>query len=334
MKTQSNPSFLDIRPFWKRASEAGLTFLLLCAITSAEEVTNPESCQVPFWIISTRECDQESPGDTPDQLQYTRVHSPEKHEESTLESFLSALSPQTRICIFVHGNFVSRDFAEEEAGVVFRSLNKFGQEDQDVEYEVLSWPSERILPITRWDLSLKTERADVTAHYLAQLVDRIPVTNAIAFIGYSLGARSVSGTLEILAGGAVGKHKTAPTHSPSSVKRPLHAVLIAASIDHDWLNPDERFGNALSQLEKILILRNSDDLALAFYPLRKLFSPGALGRVGLKKKDWEKLSGLEQKIKITDVEEIVGCSHDSDNYFNSTVIAKMIVPYVFCIPSP
>ena len=333
MKTQSNRSFLDRQLFWKRASVTGLTFLLLCASTSAEETTEPESCQVPFWLISTRDCDQESPADAPDQLQYTRVRSPENHEESTLESFLGALSPQTRLCIFVHGNFVSQDFAEEEAGVVFRSLNKFGPKDQDIEYVLLSWPSERILPITRWDLSLKTERADVTAHYLAQLVDRIPVANAVTFIGYSLGARSVSGTLELLAGGVVGKHETSLTQSPSPIKRQIHAVLIAASIDHDWLNPGERFGNALIQLEKILILRNSDDLALAFYPLRKLFSPGALGRVGLKKKDWEKLSDMEQKIEITDVEEIIGCSHDSDNYFNSTVVSEMIVPYVFCIPS-
>src|SRR5436305_10614317 len=88
-----------------------------------------------------------------------------------------------------------------------------------------------------------------------------------------------------------------------AVPRHLRAVLIAAAVDHHWLNPGERYGQALVVPERVLLMRNSRDATLGIYPLRKGVGPRALGQYGLGQDDRFILGSLGAKVDELDAAE-------------------------------
>ena len=129
-----------------------------------------------------------------------------------------------------------------------------------------------------------------------------------------------------MAGGAV--EGRVLIHGPQPARR-IRVVLAAAAIDHDWLNPDRRYGLALCQAEAVINLRNHTDLPLLLYPLRRPISGKALAISGLTRRDRAKLGDGNQKIIDYDVSDLVGFRHIWENYYNQPQIADAIRHYVY-----
>ena len=106
-------------------------------------------------------------------------------------------------------------------------------------------------------------------------------------------------------------------------------VFLAAAIDHHWLNPHERYGQALCPVEALLNVRNRRDLPLRFYPLRRPFSHRALARTGFTKSDRRKMGPAVEKLAEVDVTHLVGRRHFWQYYYQHPEIAVAIAPYVF-----
>ena len=169
-------------------------------------------------------------------------------------------------------------------------------------------------------------RASLNGFYLADLVSKVSVDHPICLIGHSHGTRMVLAALHSMAGGVVeGRVLAGGVQSP----RQIRVVLAAAAIDHDWLNPTERYGRALYQAEAVLNLRNRIDFPLLFYPLRRPISGKALAISGLTARDRESLGDGNQKIVDYSVTDLVGVGHIWAHYYNQPKIADAIRHYVY-----
>jgi len=105
--------------------------------------------------------------------------------------------------------------------------------------------------------------------------------------------------------------------------------LIAAAIDHDWLNPGERYGRALSPVEGILVLTNPRDGWLQVYPLHTpMKGTQALGLEGLTRRDRRSLGGWADRVQSYDCSEWVGRSHDFATFNGSPGLAEVLRHYV------
>jgi hypothetical protein len=130
-----------------------------------------------------------------------------------------------------------------------------------------------------------------------------------------------------LGGGALEKGQALPVGY--STPRHLRAVLIAAAIDHDWLNPNERYGQALLVPERVLLMRNSRDATLGVYPMRTVVGPRALGQNGLGQDDRFVLGSLGTKVVELDAAEFAAWHHRFAAYHEHPELATAIVPYVY-----
>jgi hypothetical protein len=114
-----------------------------------------------------------------------------------------------------------------------------------------------------------------------------------------------------------------------AVPQHLRAVLLAAAIDHDWLNPGERYGQALLAPEKVLVMRNSRDATLGIYPLRKGLGERALGRCGLGADDRFALGPIGSKVVEMDVARFADWHHGFAHYHEQPALAAAMLPYVY-----
>ncbi len=114
-----------------------------------------------------------------------------------------------------------------------------------------------------------------------------------------------------------------------AVSRHLRAVLLAAAIDHDWLNPGQRYGQALLAPEKVLLMRNARDATLGIYPLRKGLGERALGRCGLGPDDRFALGPLGPKVVEMDVAQFADWHHGFAHYHEQPALAAAMLPYVY-----
>ena len=116
--------------------------------------------------------------------------------------------------------------------------------------------------------------------YLAWLTDQIHPDVSVGMFGLSFGPRLITAALHHLGGGSIdGRCLQARTHP---TRKPVRIALAAAALDAHWLQPGQRHGQALTQVEHALILVNPKDPVLRWYPhLYGRHGPKALGYVGL-----------------------------------------------------
>lgn len=114
-----------------------------------------------------------------------------------------------------------------------------------------TWPSEgpfSLVPnnpfstaIPCLDFGVLGRRAELNGFYLADLIGSLPGPTTVSLIGHSLGARTIATGLHLLGGGTVhGKARW----NPADCGHRIRVVLAAAAIEHDWLNPGDRYGCA------------------------------------------------------------------------------------------
>jgi hypothetical protein len=239
---------------------------------------------------------------------------------------VASLQPGVPVCFVIHGSFVGEDKVAEESRLAQRWLRQ-GCPCRPLHVVVFSWPSDQTnrLLFTSNVVSLG-RRAERHAHDIAHVIGQIPDSHPVCLIGHSHGARMVVSTLHLLAGGQVDGVCCPPG---TFGNHRIRAVLAAAALDHEWLNPGERYDRAVYRPEGILNLRNRHDPALLFYPLHRPGAARPLARSGLTRGDQRELSGWSAKVLEIDVTASVGRTHWWVDYLHEPAIAQIISPYVF-----
>jgi hypothetical protein len=292
-----------------RASDAGLL-----NGQQIEQLAEASSRQV--WAISSR---------SGSRLQYWRHTEGCGWTPSSHEAFLATDRPDLVTCFYVHGNRLPHAEALSEGWHVYQRLGASLSPEQPLRIVIWSWPSTRVEGPVQ-DLRLKAFVSEAHAWHLAWLVDQMHPDVPISLIGYSYGARLVSGALHLLGGGHLAGHSL--DHRVHPHRAPLRAVLMAGALDSHALTPRGHNARAASQVERILITVNPKDLVLHYYPLlRGLLhtGPPALGYTGFFA---HTLGPDSHKVLQWNVARYVGQDHDWQRYLHCPAILTPLRAYV------
>jgi len=229
-------------------------------------------------------------------------------------------------CVWIHGNDNSDADARYQGRTLLNRLAAYGNADQGVRMLVWSWPSEKTGAGPLEDLRIKAMRSDAEALRLAAFLRRWRPEERVTFVGFSFGGRIITGAFDALADLNTGD-------ADSSAKMPIaaNAVLLAPAMNNCWLLPGYAHGEAVSQVEELLIVKNSVDRALKWYPLvaygRVHSGPQALGYTGLP--GVGRLGEDAVKVSHYNVSGAIGPVHDVMLYLTSSRVVGRIAPYVF-----
>ena len=226
---------------------------------------------------------------------------------------------------YVHGNRVERGEDKRHGLAVYRSIASRKQGDGALRYVIWSWPADQIRGQVR-DYQVKAARTGPVGWQLAWAIDQLPEQSPISLVGYSYGARVVTGALHLLAGGEMGKLRLDVRLHP---QRRMRAALVAAAVDADWLRPAGYHGRALEQVDELLLVNNQLDPAMRFYhlPLGDRHAR-ALGYSGIPGS--RNLGELGAKVRSVDASNLVGRHHGLTEYLSASTrlgrVWEQVVP--------
>lgn len=279
-----------------------------------------------YWIASSLCCPQSVRTVNGCLPQIFEAQPGSKTFPSSMLRLKSTLAPGDPVCIVVHGSYmVPADFVTENPAVN-RWLNS-AVPGRPLHVIFYRWPSESgFMIVPQINVAVLGLRAEFNGYYLARLIAAIPAENPVCLVGHSHGARATVSALHLLGGGRVQGLALSPQFA---APRRLRAVLLAAAVDHHWLNGGQRFGRALHVVERLVNVVNRDDILLQIYPMKEAFGVPALGQTGLLPGDRRMLGTLSNKAREIDVTPLVGAAHMMPNYFRRPEIANVIAPHVF-----
>lgn len=295
-----------------------------CASGDSCRCSNPD-----FWIVSTRACPQRCgllkrrPHCCFEHFHYSGGTSVHKTDGAAFQAWLK---PNVPTCIVVHGVFTAFDDLLEESCQLYRWLQA-ADPNRPLNVVIFTWPSDDyptgILPI---DYTVMSRRSEFNGFYLSQFLAYIPPGRRVSLLGHSLGVRTIASFLHLEGGGTVQGQRLC--HVNPCMHR-MRAVFLASAVQHDWLNPGNRYGNALCRIEALLNIYNSDDLALSFYPLARPFGGHALGRAGFSEKDVASMDWQAAKIAQLEASSLLKTHHLWLYYFEQPYLASAASPYLY-----
>lgn len=286
------------------------------------------------WLISTRSapgCGDLEAGLA--QITYARLDEScgcGKWQASDAGAFQATAAPGLPTTVFIHGNGTDADWAVRHGKELY-GLMKQQACGHAFRLIVWSWPADRALRGIRPDVQFKVCRSDVEAYYLARLLSHLPAGAPLSLVGYSLGCRTASGALQLLAGGSAAGRSLTPevlAAWKNAGPRPIRVMLIAAAMDDDWLEPCSPHGLAPLAVERMLVVKNGRDRDLKWYShLYGPHGPEALGYAG-------PTGTAGGKLEVVDVSCEVGRKHDFDRYEESSAVHGRLAWYTFLCDAP
>ena len=227
-----------------------------------------------------------------------------------LDELIASVEPGTPTIFFAHGNRVECNEVRPRALWVYRRLAANRCDDRPIRFIIFSWPSERVHGPLK-DTRLKAARTRPAALHLAWLVNQTSPDSQIGFMGYSFGARVMSGAGHLLAGGRLGNLMLPDRQSMPP--RPISAVYIAAAFDADWLGRGHYHGRSMEQIDRLLVVTNRRDPAMRLYPLLyREYRAQAMGFEGPTSLTREASS----RVHLRRVGANVGRTHDIHDYLS------------------
>ncbi len=299
-----------------------LAFAVPCA--AAEEPSSH------LWLISTRAAPRCGSIDSAkEHLGYWRLEDDCQWAKSDAEGFLDPSENSLPTTIFVHGYGLRECEAVSAGWALYRRI-ECNQADRPHRFVIFSWPSNRIRGTRFRDLRTKAALCDVQSYYLASCLRDVGPEVPIDLVGYSFGARVVTGALHLLAGGQVAGRSLPEINETDrplvedQPQPPRRAVLIAPALDADWLAPGRRNGRALEEVRRVLIVRNPRDPAMKWYALLdRRRRPRALGFSG-------PTGGVETgRVETINVSRSVGRDHDWFRYLRAPALNSRLSRFLF-----
>ncbi|MDZ4687930.1 MAG: hypothetical protein SH850_22895 [Planctomycetaceae bacterium] len=279
-----------------------------------------------YWVVSSRDLEGELHRGQRHSYQVFNCDAHGRRQASNMETLVQSLTPGVPVCFVMHGSFVDWETVLQDA----RGTNSWLRAplpDRPLHVVFFTWPSDNtpklIFPI---DVAILGRRSARHSLYVAELISLIPNDHPICLVGHSHGARMVVSTLHVLGGGKV--DDVAFGGGPFHQHR-IRAVLAAGAFDHDWLNPGERYEQAVQRPELILNLRNRRDIALRFYPLHRPLTAAAAGYAGFSAGDRQQIGPQSQKLVDLDITPFIRLGHIWPHYYAEPRLAQTIAPHVF-----
>ena len=254
------------------------------------------------------------------QLDIERYEESGNWQQSSLKDFLATDDPAFPTDFYIHGNAMPAGDAFANGTTVYRQLTAGAASDHHVRFVIWSWPTGMPRHHKIEAIREHSYRSDTDAWYLGWFAGQINPRVPLGLAGYSFGARVATGAIHLLGGGDLcGMHLPAEEVKD---KRIVRDVLIAAAEDCNWLSPGAANSMALGTIDKMLMLNDTCDEALRFYPhLNRCSRCDALGYVGL--------GGDHPNVEQVDACCLVGGQHAWAAYFcNAGLVARMR-PYLF-----
>jgi hypothetical protein len=282
-----------------------------------------------YWIVNTRQaptCDDLPNGF--ERLTYSKFDGDRGWIGYRREEFVAAMDPSVPTTFFVHGSFL------DHKGAVRAGWRFYHEFDSDAGADRLvlwSWPAERIPGMNAVNnLLVKMVRSEKQGYYLAALVEQLDPALPLSLVGHSLGGRTICAALEGLASGEVsGAALPPPSSTAASVHtgdhRAIRVGLLVPAFDPRYLWPGGRYGNALSQVDRVLIAYNPRDRLLAAHA--RIVSPWILGRNGMPQP--ERLGENRHKLVEVNSQGWVHHGHIFVRYAKSPQAIDWLRRYVF-----
>lgn len=230
----------------------------------------------------------------------------------TLEEMESHFDPSRTLVIYVHGNRMEACDLLRRARSVYNSVRTC-RGKQGVDWLVFSWPSEKE-GLLLSDFREKAGRTNAQGLYLSWFLRRQAMRGiSVVMIGYSYGARVVTGSLHALAGGQLGgRALSGETLTGADVR----TGFIAPAIGSNWLVPTGFHGRATQNLDKLVLLYNRRDAVLKrYWCLDKMRNQKALGFTG-PRYFGPRADGTPLKVYSRDCSVSVGLHHVELDYYN------------------
>jgi hypothetical protein len=225
--------------------------------------------------------------------------------------------------IFVHGNQITEGDAKHEGLTVYRRMMDFGADAERIRFVIFSWPSSKVGRLLQ-DVRIKAGRTGPAGQHLAWLVDQMPAETPVSLVGFSFGARIITGGLHILAGGRL-NGSLALRERANTERAPMKAVLIVPALHAHWLGKGQYHGLAMTQVSEMLMLNNCQDRAMRYY---HFLTPGRGGPQALGLRGATRInSEYAAKIVTRDMSRYVGSQHDLYRYVCAPGAAGQIWDY-------
>lgn len=233
--------------------------------------------------------------------------------------------------IYVHGNFMDRNNALERVHIVNEYLK--AQADRPFRLLMLSWPSQREKKPLR-DVVSNAESAECQSLYVAWMLQRLRSESQVSMLGFSFGARAVTGGLHLDAGGVIPGYASSPMPIQDASMR-YRLGLVAPALDRNWMEANGRHQLAMSHVESMVNLYNSRDPILRrFRFIDRLSRPIAAGFAGF--------TGLEaladprattpligqSRIRQYDCGSRIGTTHSEKNYYRECPYFRTMIQHL------
>ena len=235
----------------------------------------------------------------------------------------SALVDDGRLTIlYVHGNFMERNNARDRVLILNRYLK--AKAKQPYRLLMLSWPSARE-PHPLRDVYENAESAESQALVVARLLERLGSRSQVSVLGFSFGARAVTGGLHFASGGTVPGYAPPLQYPYEGQLSRYRVALVAPAVDRSWVSENGRHSHALDRVDGLINLYNSRDPILRrFRFIDRLSRPVAAGFAGfLGAQGFESIADpratqpltTTKRIEQYDCGGIIGTTHSERSYY-------------------
>lgn len=285
-----------------------------------------KTCQRPddeVWVIDDRQAGcLESGADVQAALRFQRYDmANDTWHPAVAKDFLDGANAALPACYWVHGDRIDPSEAKYAGLTVYRRLMERECKAPPLRFVIWSWPTTQVYRRPIPDVRLKMSRTGATGYRLAYVLSRTPGDAPVGLIGYSFGARVITGALHVLGGGALHGRGLENQPLPAATYR---AALLASAIDDDWLEPNAPHGLALKPTQQMLLINNRCDRVLAHYRLLSCdrHGPPALGYCGVR--SLPALGADAEKVRQFDACCEVGSRHWWRLYVDSETIMAQV----------
>lgn len=221
--------------------------------------------------------------------------------------------------IYVHGNFMERNNSLNRVLIINNYLKP--RAGRPYRLIMFSWPSQRESKPLH-DVFENAESAECQSLYVAWLLEKLGRHSEVSVLGFSFGARSVTGALHLASGGSIpgfAHRSVAPEDGVQSIYR---VGLVAPALDRTWLMTNGKHRMALDRVDAMVNLYNSKDPILRRFRFldggARPVAAGFAGFVGLTASSDPRVTvplAGQSKIRQYDCGSVIGTTHSEKSYY-------------------
>ncbi|MEM6980652.1 MAG: hypothetical protein AAF539_13400 [Planctomycetota bacterium] len=273
-----------------------------------------------LWLISTRHLTRSACRANLNHvdLRIYRLDRCGSKRRATLDDYLATMDPSRPRIVYVHGNRREADRAISRGLEVYRELSRKCQSAIPIDWVIWSWPSDKEKFIIG-DARIKADQSDTQGLYLGWLLrHHAHLQQSTALIGFSFGARVVSGGLHTLAGGCL-KGRTLP--GQPVVDAGFDVGFLAPAMQSNSLRRGGRLSLAVQNMDSLVMLYNHRDFLLKNYWLvTRVRDSTALGYSG-PVRFAPRADGSSLPVRAKDCAATVGLAHSEKEYYQRACYA-------------